>query len=172
MHLFAVRAGLVGDQRRAEQAFGLALHVVDRFHHLDAAGLAAAAGMDLRLHDPDRSAEVVGGFDSLIHAHGRDAARHRHAEFAQHRLGLVFVDVHGEAPRPLKPKSVIPRCERSSLRMTVIYAPRFGAIFLQASTKPSTDCTDFSNMPRSAPLSSISTTRSTPLPPMTTGTPT
>ena len=94
MHFLAVRPGLVRDQRRAEQALGLALHVVDRFHHLDAAGLAAAAGMDLRLHHPDRAAELVGGLHGLVDAHGRNAARHRHAEFAQHGFRLVFVDVH------------------------------------------------------------------------------
>src|SRR5580704_5200279 len=52
------------------------------------------------------------------------------------------------------------------------YLPKSGAIFLQASTRDSTDATDFSNMPRSVLLSSISTMRSTPLLPMTTGTPT
>ena len=65
VHLFAVRAGLMRDQGRAEQPLGLALHVVDRFHHLDAAGLAAAAGVDLRLHHPDRTAEFLGGLDAL-----------------------------------------------------------------------------------------------------------
>ncbi len=57
--LLAVRAGLVRDQRRAEHAGRFLLHVVDRFDDLDAAGLAAAAGVDLRLHHPDRAAELV-----------------------------------------------------------------------------------------------------------------
>jgi hypothetical protein len=34
------------------------LHVVERARELDAAALAAPAGVDLRLHDPDRAAEL------------------------------------------------------------------------------------------------------------------
>ena len=144
--LLAVRAGLVGHERRAEQALGFLLHVVDRLHHLDAAGLAAAAGMDLRLHHQHRQREVARGLHRLLDREGGMTARHRHAELAQHRLGLILVDVH--------------------------YLPRFGAIFRQASTRVATDSADFSNMVRSAPLSWISTIRSTPLEPITAGTPT
>ena len=54
--LLAVRAGLMRDQCRAEDARGFFLNVVDGFHHLDAAGLAAAASMNLRLHHPNRTA--------------------------------------------------------------------------------------------------------------------
>ena len=57
--LLALRAGLVRDERRAEQALCLLLDVLDRLDHLDAAGLAAPAGVDLRLHDPDRAAELA-----------------------------------------------------------------------------------------------------------------
>ena len=35
------------------------LHVVDGFHHLDAAGFAASAGVDLRLHDPNRAGKLL-----------------------------------------------------------------------------------------------------------------
>ena len=92
--LLAVRAGLMRDQRRPEDACGFLLHVVDRFDDLDAAGLAAAAGVNLCLHDPDRTAQVLGAVDRLVDAESRNAARHRHAEFAQYRLCLVFVDIH------------------------------------------------------------------------------
>ena len=92
--LLAVRAGLMGDQRQAEDARGFLLHVVDGFDHLDAAGLAAAAGVDLRLHHPDRAAEFLGALDRLIDGKGRHAARHRNAEFAQDRFGLILVNVH------------------------------------------------------------------------------
>ena len=51
--LLAMRAGLMGDEDRAEQALRLA-HVLDRLHHLDAAGLAAPPSMDLRLDHDDR----------------------------------------------------------------------------------------------------------------------
>ena len=50
--------------------------------------------------------------------------------------------------------------------------PRSGAIFWQASTRPFTAPTDLSNSRAPAPLSSSSTMRSTPLAPITTGTPT
>src|ERR1700730_14332475 len=49
---------------------------------------------------------------------------------------------------------------------------RSGAIFLQASTSPCTAPTDLSKASRSLPASSISTMRSTPFDPITTGTPT
>src|SRR5690606_7152479 len=52
------------------------------------------------------------------------------------------------------------------------YFFRSGAMFLQASTSCSTDDADLSNISRSFAERSISTTRSTPLPPITTGTPT
>ena len=68
-------------------------------------------------------------------------ARHRHAELAQHRLGLILVDVH--------------------------YLPDSAPIFRHASTRVATDCFDFSNIVRSAPLSWISTGRSTPFEPIT-----
>ena len=96
--LLAVRAGLMRDQRRAEDARGFLLHVVDGFDHLDAAGLAAPAGVNLRLHHPDRAAEFLGALERLVDGKRRHAARHRHAEFAQHRFGLILVDVHAMLP--------------------------------------------------------------------------
>ena len=90
----ALGAGLMGHQRRTEDARRLAADVLDRFDDLDAAGLAAAARMYLRLDHPYRAAELVGRTLGLLDRKGRDAARHRHAELPQHRLGLVFVNVH------------------------------------------------------------------------------
>jgi len=167
MHFLAVRPGLVRHQRRTEQALGFALHVGPRLDHFHAAGLAAAAGVDLGLDHPDRPAEVVRGLHRLLDAQRRNAARHRHAEFPEHGLRLIFVDVHALCSR-------IPDAAPGNGKVgpSVHHLPRSGAIFLQASTRPSTAAADFSNMPRSAPLSSISTMRSTPLAPMTTGTPT
>src|ERR1700691_2604842 len=94
MHFLAVRAGLMRHQRRSKQPLRFALHLIDRFDHFDAAGLAATAGVDLRLDHPDRTAEILRRLDGFIDAHRRNAARHRDAEFTQHRLRLVFVDVH------------------------------------------------------------------------------
>ena len=50
--------------------------------------------------------------------------------------------------------------------------PRLGASSRQAATRPRTESTDFSNMPRSLRSRSISTIFSTPFAPITTGTPT
>src|SRR4029078_727051 len=57
----ALRSGLRRDQRYAQHALALAPDILERAHHLDAAALAAAAGMDLGLDDIDRSAELLGG---------------------------------------------------------------------------------------------------------------
>ena len=170
---------------------GLALHIVDRFDHFDAAGFAAAAGVDLRLHHPDRPAEFVGGLLRFVDAERRQcrAAPARRIRATPPSPGIrgcswrspsVFRCDHPEV-RASEPRRMRPRCpgcrpSRAASRPPQgdgsFYLPRSGAIFLQASTRPSTAWTDFSNMARSAPLSSISTTRSTPLPPITTGTPT
>ena len=58
LDLLALRAGLMGHQRhgRASCCRGLA-DFAGAAGDLDAAGLAAAAGMDLGLHHPDRSAQ-------------------------------------------------------------------------------------------------------------------
>src|SRR6266446_4603989 len=56
--------------------------------------------MDLRLHDPDRSAEIMRGLDGFLDGEGRDAAGDRNAEFAQYRLGLILVDVHATPEGP------------------------------------------------------------------------
>src|ERR1700722_12465145 len=148
--LLAVRAGLHRDQGRAEHLPGEFVDFGDRFGDADAAlvagrgflefALAAAAGVDLALHHPDRN-----------------------AEFVQQRLGLVFMDIHWTAPEN----------PRRSMRMRCDQRPsKSGAIFLQASTRPCTAPTDLSNASRSLPASSISTIRSTPLDPITTGPPT
>src|SRR5579872_7545111 len=90
----AVRTGLMRDQRRTEDARRFLFDVIDRFNDLDAAGLAAATGVNLRLHDPYRTAKLVGGLDRFIDGKGRDPARHRHAKFTQDGFGLILVDIH------------------------------------------------------------------------------
>ena len=177
--LLAFRSGLMRHQRRAENARRFGLHVVDRFHDLDAAGLAASAGVNLRLHHPHRPAKLLRAADRLVDRECRKAARHRHAEFSQNRLGLIFVDIHDDVPRAFRRRSAV-RASWPDLyhaggqtqRWQRSYFARLGAIFLQASTRVSTAPTDLSNIVRSAELSSISTMRSTPRAPITTGTPT
>ena len=67
---------------------------------LDAAGLAAPAGVDLRLDHPGRAAELLGAVRRLLRAVDDPAARDRHAVAGEQLLGLVLVDVHGHRPRP------------------------------------------------------------------------
>src|SRR5690606_1089562 len=125
--------------------------------------LAAAAGVDLRFDNPHGTTERLRRVDGFLRREGGHAARHRHAEVTQDVFRLIFVNVHHSPnPRPWRPQS----------SSSVQCQPRFGAIFLQASTSVCTDCADFSKASRSPPFNSISTTRSTPLAPITTGTPT
>jgi hypothetical protein len=65
-----------------------------RATELDAAALAAAAGVDLRLDHPDRAAEGPGGLLGLLGRVGDPALEHGDAVVGEQRLGLVFVDVH------------------------------------------------------------------------------
>src|SRR5262249_22175580 len=126
---------------------------------------AAPAGVDLRLDDEQWRTEIARSLDRLLDRKGRMSARHRHAEFPQHRLGLIFVDVHAD----LYVSQM--QCTRTSLcslgklgcsaplaraaaalrqRHDPPYFARLGAIFLQASTSAATASADSSNMARSA----------------------
>src|SRR6185437_7321703 len=96
-HLLAFGAGLVRLQLHAEDLAGEACDVFERPGDLDAAALAAAAGMDLRLDDPDRAAEPLRGLRGFTDAESGIAARHGNAEAGKDFLALVFVDLHREA---------------------------------------------------------------------------
>src|SRR6516164_7576168 len=93
-----MRAGLMRDQRRAQNAYGLLFHVIDGSHHLDAAGLATSAGMDLRLNNPDRTAKLFRALDRFVYIKSRNSSWHRYTKFAQYSLRLIFVDVHADFP--------------------------------------------------------------------------
>ena len=99
LDLFALRAGLVGDQAAAQHLVGAGDHLLHGAADLDAAGLAAAAGMDLGLHHPDRTVQLLGDGLGLGRVVGDVAARHRHAIAPQQLLGLIFVDIHGLPPQ-------------------------------------------------------------------------
>lgn len=83
-------------------------HLVDRMGKPDAAlgriaelleaPLAAAARVDLRLYDPQRSGQFLGSLDGLVDSHGCKAGGHRHTVLRKQLFGLIFVDVHGRAP--------------------------------------------------------------------------
>ena len=98
LHRLALRPGLDRDQPLAEQVLRRVAHLVIGLAQLDAAGLAARAGMDLGLDRPVPTAKLGRGVDSLIGAEGDGALRHRHAEARQQFLGLILVDVHSLLP--------------------------------------------------------------------------
>src|ERR1700738_406349 len=109
--LLAVRSGLRRDQRRAQHLLGEFIDLGDRFgdaHPALVAGggflelaLAAAAGVDLALHHPDRAGNGFCGDVGIGGPQHRHAARDRHAEFMQQRLGLVFMNIHLKVSRTL-----------------------------------------------------------------------
>src|SRR5262249_13434581 len=159
------RAGLMGAGHPAGRAPALFAPVLPRLHQLDATGLAAPAGVDLRLDDEQWRTEIARSLDRLLDREGRMSARHRHAEFLQHRLGLIFVDVHADLYVSQMP------CRRTNLcslgqawllgasgasaaalrqRHDPPHLARLGAIFLQASTRAATASADSSNMAGSA----------------------
>src|SRR5690606_3388560 len=108
----ALGACLMRHQVHAEHAFGLGTDVVDRLHDLDAAALAAAAGMDLGLDHPDRSAKRLCCCDRFIDRERRLSSRHRHAVAAKDFLRLMFVYVHEVVPDWLELEASAPtwRC--------------------------------------------------------------
>ena len=67
-----------------------------RVDQLDAAGLAAAARMNLRLHDPLRAADLACRLGGLAAGGGHVAGGHRDAVTREQLLGLVFVQIHSE----------------------------------------------------------------------------
>ena len=59
LHLATLRAGLMGDQGHAQHGLGRRLGLGRTSRQLDAAGLAAPAGMDLGLDRPERPAQAL-----------------------------------------------------------------------------------------------------------------
>jgi hypothetical protein len=98
MDLLALRAGLRRDERGAKQALGFSFYLIDRFDDFDSARLAAAAGVDLCLHHPDRAAQSFSGAYRFIGGESRLAARNRHAGISQQRFCLVLVNIHKKSP--------------------------------------------------------------------------
>ena len=102
LDLLAFVARLNRDQRLAQHPLGIVAGLVGRLHQHDAGllrvllerPLAAAAGMNLRLHDGDRSLQLREGLGRLIGRSGDDALRDRDAGVGEQLLGLIFVDFH------------------------------------------------------------------------------
>eukprot|EP01035_Chromulina_nebulosa_P038900 gene38901-52539_t len=61
---------------------------------LGATLVTVQTGMDLALHHPDRTAELLGGHVGILGAHDRHALGNRHAELFQHGLRLIFMNIH------------------------------------------------------------------------------
>src|SRR5690606_16501078 len=85
---------LVGLHLRAEHALGVLAHLVEAAGELDAAGLAAATGVDLGLDHPEVAGNGLGGVDRLFGRARNAPRRHRDAVVGEQLLGLVFVEVH------------------------------------------------------------------------------
>src|SRR6185437_7332926 len=92
----ALRPRLMRDEPHAEHAPGFFFDILDGLDDFHAAALAAAAGMDLRFHDPHRAAQIFCRRDGFGDAEGGLAARHGSTEATEDVLGLIFMDVHRE----------------------------------------------------------------------------
>jgi hypothetical protein len=68
--------------------------IVGRLRELDAAAFAAAAGMDLRLHDDDAAAETTRDLAGFGGVERNLAARHGHTVSGENGFTLIFVDFH------------------------------------------------------------------------------
>ena len=60
--------------------------------------LAAAAGVNLRLHDVDRATEAFDNRLGLVGRVGNAARQHGDPELLQKLLGLVLMNVHASSP--------------------------------------------------------------------------
>jgi hypothetical protein len=54
--------------------------------------------VDLRFHDPDRAAQLLGDPLGLLRGVGDIAARHRHSVPVQQALRLIFMDIYRLPP--------------------------------------------------------------------------
>ena len=93
-HPQSFRSGLRRHQLAREEILGQLLRLLRVMHHLDAAGLAAAAGVDLCL-DHAMSAHHLGGALDLVGGETDAAARDRDVIGTENLFGLVLVNVHG-----------------------------------------------------------------------------
>jgi len=69
------------------------LGVIGRVGELDASGLAAAAGQDLRLDD-NLAAELLGGRPGLLRSRGQPPLGHGDSEARKKLLSLILVEIH------------------------------------------------------------------------------
>ena len=90
----AALSGLMGDQLFAEQFISGGIDLVLAPAQLDAAGLAARAGVDLGLDHPDLAADLRCPVSGLLRAVGQPALADRYPVSGQDLFGLIFMDIH------------------------------------------------------------------------------
>ena len=88
------RPGLVGVQTTAEHLRRRIRSRLGAVHQLDAAGLAAATGMNLGLDHPLGTADAASGIGRFSRRGGDVTGRDRDAVARKELLGLIFVQVH------------------------------------------------------------------------------
>ena len=126
-HDAALRPGLMGDERLAEQLLGEGARLLGARYEFHAARFAATAGVNLRFRHRLGHAERGEGFRGGVGRFGSLPFRHRRSEARENLFGLKFVDVHwglrsmttgglSRHPRLLAPPS--PATERDEVRST------------------------------------------------------
>lgn len=99
-----------------ENGAGRSLRILSRLRDLDAAGLAATAGLDLRLDD-GHAADALGGRTGLLRSVGDDARQHGNTVLLEEIPGLVLVKIH--AARPIRVQKERVKGVRSVSRVSI-----------------------------------------------------
>ena len=89
----ALGTSLRRHQALAQNLTGNGLGFRSRVDHLDAPGLASAAGVDLRFHN-NRSTQARGNFAGLFRRIGHLTVGNRNSKTCQNLFGLIFVNLH------------------------------------------------------------------------------
>jgi hypothetical protein len=121
LHDLALGTGLAAvTSLLAEHALRRVVHLVIGPAQLDAAGLAAGAGVDLRLDGPVPAAQLRCDEGRLVGAVGHRAALDRHAIARQQLLGLVLVNVQlapPECQRRAAPAAAVAAAARNEYKL-------------------------------------------------------
>ncbi len=89
---------LLGHQPGAQHGRGMLSHLCCRAGQLHAAGLTATPRVDLGLHDPQVTAQLLRRRGRRVGAGRRQSGGHRDTEIGKQRLGLVFMQIHTATP--------------------------------------------------------------------------
>jgi hypothetical protein len=94
LYQLALRARLLGDQHTPEEISGGGVYLVLIGADADAAGLAAAAGVDLGFDHPPVAADLARAVDGLIRGVDDVATGDWDAEVGEELFGLILVYIH------------------------------------------------------------------------------